>query len=134
MTTFLQDLRFAVRMLVRNPGTTTVSVLTLALAIGANTAIFSVVNGALLRPLPFPEPDRLYQVVRLFQDGSNGTQSVPKFVMWRDGTQTFESMAAYDDLGSGFNLTGTGTPERLIGSCGRAASAPILRCSAATSP
>jgi hypothetical protein len=116
MTTLRQDLRFALRMLLKHPASTLVAVATLGLAIGANTAIFSVVNGALLRPLPFPEPDRLYQIVRLFQDGSNGSQSVPKFVMWRDRTRTFESMAAYDDLGSGFNLTGEGAPERVIGS------------------
>ncbi len=116
MSTFRQDLRFALRVLLKHPASTAVAVATLGLAIGANTAIFSVVNGALLRPLPFPEPDRLYQIVRIFQDGSTGTQSVPKFVMWRDGTRTFESMAAYDDLGSGFNLTGEGAPERVIGS------------------
>jgi predicted permease len=100
--TLWQDLRFGMRMLRRNPGFTIVTVLTLALGIGATTAIFSVVNAVLLRPLPYRAPDRLVLVPNV-----RGTD----FLRWRDQSKAFESMAAFyfhtDDL------TGSGEPERL---------------------
>src|SRR3990170_31548 len=100
------DVRLGVRTLRRSPVTTVAAAATLALAIGANTAIFSVIYGAMLRPLPFPRPERLFQVVRQFQAGYSTSQSVPKFVRWREEARSFERIAAFENLGSGFNLTG----------------------------
>ena len=113
MSLLLQDLRYAARVLLKSPGFTAVALLTLALSIGANTAIFSVINAMLLRPLPFHEPDRLVQVQR-----SNGgpTVNVPEFLFVQKLSTSFSGMATYDTLGSGFNLTGYGAPERLVGS------------------
>lgn len=112
----LQDLRYAVRVLLRKPGFTIVALLTLALAIGANTAIFSVVNALMLRPLPFPEPEEIVQLQRNFPQANVTLVAAPKFLYWRDHNTVFERMATYDTLGSGFNLTGDGPPERVTGS------------------
>ncbi|HEY9419894.1 MAG TPA: ABC transporter permease [Thermoanaerobaculia bacterium] len=112
----LQNIRYAARVLVRTPGFTIVAVLTLALGIGANTAIFSVVNGLLLRPLPFAEPDELVQLQRGYPNGTSPSVAIPKFLYWRERADVFESVAAYDTLGSGFNITGNGAPERITGS------------------
>ena len=113
MSSILQDLRYALRSLRKSPGFTLVAVLTLALGIGANTSIFSVVNAALLRPLPYPEPERL---VRVFseRDGDAWTVSPPDFVDWRDQAGVFQHAAALNS-GSDFTLTGTDTPERVPG-------------------
>ena len=97
MRSFLQDLRYSVRQMRKSPGFATVAILTLALGIGANTAIFSVVNGVLLNPLPFPQPERL---VVLFHDKPNfpkGSISYPNFLDWQRENQVFERMAAYRD-------------------------------------
>src|SRR5262249_4716825 len=113
MMNLWQDLRYGARMLVKNPGFTLIAVLTLALGIGANTTIFSVVNAVLLRPLPLPEPDRL-ATFWLSAPAKGMTEvNVPQglFAFYRDRSQTFEKMAAYD-TGS-LSLTGTGEPERL---------------------
>jgi putative ABC transport system permease protein len=116
MTLLLQDLRYAARVLLRKPGFTIVALLTLGLAIGANTAIFSVVNALMLRPLPFPEPHEIVQLERGFPDGASPSVAVPKFLFWREHNTVFEHVATYDTLGSGFNMTGDGTPERITGS------------------
>ncbi|MBF5044789.1 ABC transporter permease [Aggregicoccus sp. 17bor-14] len=116
MSLLLEDLRYAGRMLVKKPGFTLVALLTLALAIGANTAIFSVVNGVLLRPLAFREPERLQQLVRAFPGGDTTSMSVPKYHFLRDQTDSYSGVAAFDNLGSGFNLASDGTPERVVGS------------------
>lgn len=112
---FLHDLRYALRMLLKNPGFTIVAVVALALGIGANTAIFSVVNTVLLRPLPYRDPERLVMVWE--EDSKRGfpqeTPAVGNYVEWRDQNQVFESMAAIAD--QSFNLTGVGDPERLEG-------------------
>jgi predicted permease len=116
MHTFFQDLRHALRLLAKTPWATGTAIIALALGIGANTAIFSVINGVLLEPLPFPEPDRLVQLERAFPQGRSSAHSVPRFVYWREHNTVLEKMTAYDDLGTGFNLTGDGPPERIRGS------------------
>jgi putative ABC transport system permease protein len=110
-----QDLRFAIRMMQKNPGFTLVTVMTLALGIGANTAIFSLVNGILLRPLPYPEGDRLITLRKSYpQKGLDSWGlSQADFAMFRDQNQVFEKIAAF--VSTGFNLTGVGEPERLRG-------------------
>jgi predicted permease len=107
----LQDLRFGARMLRKNPGFTAVVVLTLALGIGANTAIFSVVNGVLLNPLPFPNPDELYEVYTKTAPSEQDTISYPNFVDWQKDNHSFSSLGAFRS--DNFNLTGVGQPERL---------------------
>ena len=109
-----QDLRFGLRMLVKKPGFTVIAVFTMALGIGANTAIFSVVNAVLLNPLPFSEPDRLIRIYGRFlaisQD--NMSASVPEFTDYREQTTSFEQIAGYDDFSA--NLTPKdGEPERV---------------------
>ena len=116
MHTLLHDLRYALRLLVKTPWATGTAIVALALGIGANTAIFSVINGVLLEPLPFPDPDRLVQLERAFPQGRSPAHSVPRFVYWREHNTVIETMTAYDDLGTGFNLTGDGPPERVRGS------------------
>jgi predicted permease len=114
MTGLLQDVRFALRQLRNKPGFTAVAVLTLALGIGANTAIFSVVNSALLKPLPYPHAEQLVDVMETLPTGRpNGTLSGGAFKDWRDHSTKFAQLAVYEDLRK--NLTGAGTPERVNG-------------------
>ena len=116
MQMLLQDLRYALRMLRKNPGFTAVAVLTLALGIGANAAIFSVVNAVLLRPLQYPEPDRIVQLMVVSPPWAPGrsdnSASIPVFMVWREQTQAFRDIAAYDQGGS-VNLTGGDRAEQL---------------------
>src|SRR5215467_4827442 len=97
MQNILQDLRFGARMLMRSPGFTTIAIVTLALGIGANTAIFSVVNAVLLRPLPYAAPERLVAVWENDQrrPGLRASISYPNFFDWRAQNHSFESMASY---------------------------------------
>jgi putative ABC transport system permease protein len=109
LSALLADLKFAVRMLTKNPGFTTVVVLSLALGIGATSTIFSVLNTAVLRPLPFPEPDRLV-VIREFdpESGRALLPTVATFLAWREQNQTFEQMVAndlWDWMGDGSGST-----------------------------
>jgi predicted permease len=113
MGTLLQDLRYGIRMLARSPGFTAVAVLTLALGIGANTAIFSVVNGVLLRPLPYPEPDRLVQIYERSAQFNEMSVSYPNFLDWERMNHSFAGIAAY--RGESFNSTGAGQPENIPG-------------------
>ena len=109
-----QDLRFAFRQLAKSPGFTLIAILTLALGVGATTSIFSVVNGVLLRPLPFPDPDRLVRVYPLQDTGEPSSFSFLNFLDWRKQSKTMEA-ASLLYTGS-VNLTGTGgDPERLAG-------------------
>jgi putative ABC transport system permease protein len=101
-----QDLRYGLRMLRKNPGFTLVAVLTLALGIGANTAIFTVVNAVLLRPLTYPRADRIVRLHVAWTSGSFPLLSVPEFHILQRQTSVFQEIAAYDFLSPGFNLTG----------------------------
>ena len=120
MSILIQDIRYGLRVLLKQPGFTLVAVITLALGIGANTAIFSLVNSILLRPLPFREPDR---VVRMLQASpklglTSWGVSQADFAAYREQNRSFESIAIYNT--SATNLTGAGEPERLpIGSSRR---------------
>jgi hypothetical protein len=122
-----QDARYALRMLRKNPGFTAIAVITLALGIGVNTAIFSLVNGILLRPLPFAQPDRLVRLVQsqrqLGLDNWNLSQA--SFVALRDNTRSLETVAAYS--GGGANLTGDGDPPRLSSEEARQAARSLKR-------
>ena len=115
MQTLLQNLRYAVRTLRNSPGFAAVAILTLALGIGANTAIFSVVNAVLLQPLSYPNPDRLVELELSSPQGNGNVTSVPKFNVWREQTDVFDSVAAYDFSGPGINLTGGDRPELIKG-------------------
>ena len=113
METLLKDIRYAVRGLVKRPGFTVIALLTLALGIGANTAIFSVVNAVLLRPLPFRDPE---QVVIVWEDASfagfpHNTPAPANYIDWKNQNQSFSDMAASAEVS--FNITGDGDPERV---------------------
>jgi len=108
METLLADVRHSFRVLIKSPGFTIVAVLALALGIGANTAIFSVIDRVLLAPLPFPDSERIMRVQRKFPNGNGSSISIPKFMAWRK-SRTFESMAAYDFGSVSLNL---GTSDR----------------------
>ena len=112
METMLHDLRFGLRMMLRSPGFTFIALLTLTLGIGANTAIFSVVNTVLLRPLPYHDPNRLVVLWESQERVGQESPSLPDFIDWRERNQSFEQMAIArrDNV----NLTGTGEPERLL--------------------
>jgi putative ABC transport system permease protein len=114
METFIHDIRFGIRMLAKKPMFSIIAVITLALGIGANTAIFSVVNGVLLRPLPFKEPDRLMMIRETKLPQFPEFSVAPgNFLDWKKQNTVFERLVAYK--GSSLNLIGTGDPERLIG-------------------
>jgi putative ABC transport system permease protein len=115
LETLLQDVRYGLRQLRRSPGFTAVAVLTLALGIGANTAIFSVVNAVMLRPLPFQDPERLVRVVSIrLQDKAGDNASYPDFLDWRSQNHVFDRMGVFRT--EGFTLTGRGQATHLQGS------------------
>jgi putative ABC transport system permease protein len=124
--TFWQDLRYSSRTLMKRPGFAAVAVVTLALGIGANTAVFSVVNAVLLRPLPYPDADRLVTVWGNFhREGlTKMTASVPEFTDYQQRSQVFEQLAAYG--WQSFNLTDNGNPERVVGARVTASLFPAL--------
>jgi putative ABC transport system permease protein len=108
-----QDLKYAFRGLVKRPGFAVIAIMTLALGIGANTAIFSVVNGVLLQPLPYPEPDRLVALRDSNLAKQPDSQVAPgNFVEWKKQTSVFTALEAYRTVS--YNLTGDGVPERLL--------------------
>ena len=111
--TLLQDLRYALRQLFRSPGFAATAILTLALGIGANTAIFSVVQGVVLAPLPYPQPDRLVLVQQSRPNVQHLDISYPDFLDWQRNSRSFEQMAAL--TWRDYNLTGPGTSEHLKG-------------------
>jgi predicted permease len=108
-----RDLRYAARMLRRTPAFTATALAVLAVGIGANTAVFSVVNAVLLEPLPYPAPDRIVQVMSVSRVNKSVLVSVPKFNMWRSGDRVFAALAAYHAGDPGMNLTGGDRPEHL---------------------
>jgi predicted permease len=111
METLWQDVRYSLRVLGKNPGFAAIAILTLALGIGANTALFSVVNGVLLRPLPYPQPDRIVAISEKTANFDRSSISYPNFLDWQRANSTFSSIAAYrsDD----FSITGEGEAERV---------------------
>ena len=120
----LQDARYGMRMLVKNPGFTAVVVLTLALGIGANTAIFSVVNGVLLSPLPFPNAKRIVSMFQVKPNFPKGSISYPNFLDWQHDNRTFESIAAYRWADG--SISGVGEPEEVKAQRVSATFFPIL--------
>ena len=111
-STLWQDVRYGVRMLLKNPGITIIVILALALGIGANSAIFSVVNAVLLRPLPYHESERLVFLNEKSPVLDEMSISYPNFLDWRAHNQTFEKIGVYNR--ASYNLTGTGEPERIL--------------------
>jgi putative ABC transport system permease protein len=115
MNTFLQDIRYGLRILAKKPSFTLIAVLTIALGIGATTAIFTIVNAVLLSPLPYPDADRLLFVGQKFNSGLAGSGE-PKFLFWHEHSQSFESLAAYSNYGgAGGNLAGGNEAEYVRG-------------------
>jgi predicted permease len=129
METILRDIRYAIRTMIKSPGFTAVAVLSLALGIGANTSIFSIVNTLLLKPLPYKEPDRLAQVFRQTDETGKGLEaselwSYPKFQVIRDNSETFDQLAAVSD--QNFPVTDSDNPERLNAEMVSASYFPML--------
>src|SRR5690349_17152942 len=108
---FRQDIRYALRLLAANPGFASIAILTLALGVGANTAIFSVVNGVLLNPLPYDRPDELLAIYSRTATFTRSSTSYPNFEDWSSQNRSFSALAAYRP--DNFNLLGLGEPERL---------------------
>src|SRR5580692_440738 len=108
---FMQDLRYGLRMLAKSPGFTAVAILTLALGIGANTALFSVVNGVLLKPLPYPQPENLVWLAESKPNFATGSISFPNFRDWQKDNRTFAGMAVYRYYN--FNILGLGDAEQV---------------------
>ena len=113
MQTLWQDLRYGMRMLLQHPGVTVIAVITLAVGIGANTAIFSVVNAVLLRPLPYPNADRLVAVSENSLESPDISVAYPDYLDWRAQQTVFEEMSAR--MPTGGIISGANEPERVIG-------------------
>jgi len=115
MDSLIRDVRYGARMLLKKPGFSLTAVVTLALGIGATTAIFTIVNAVLLRPLPYPEADRLVYVGQTFR-GDLGASGEPKFLFWREQSQSFEALACYSSYGGARgNLAGGNEAEYVRG-------------------
>jgi putative ABC transport system permease protein len=110
-----RDLRFVMRSLAKTPGFAATAIVVLAVGIGANTAIFSVVNTILLKPLSYPEPESLVQLMNVDPQETDAAASVPKLNIWRQQTSIFQHVAGYDEGGAGLNLTGGDNPEQVQG-------------------
>src|SRR5215470_1915011 len=113
MQTWWQDIRYGSRMLRTAPGFALVAILALALGIGANTAVFSVINGVLLKPLEYKDPDRLVRLWEKWGNADKASLAYPNFKDWSEQNRSFDRMAAF--RGGGFNLTGSDHPDRLRG-------------------
>jgi predicted permease len=110
-----RDFRFALRSLAKVPGFTAIAILVIAVGIGANTAVFSVINTVLLKPLTYPDPQSLVQLMNTGDQGSFPGANVPKYNIWHQQTSIFQTVAAYDRGGAGLNLTGGNEPEQVQG-------------------
>jgi hypothetical protein len=110
-----RDLRFAVRSLARTPGFTAIALLVIAVGIGVNTAVFSVINAVLLKPLTYPDPQALVQLVTTSDRGPFPVASIPEYNIWQQQSAIFQQVAAYDFGGAGMNLTGGDHPEQVLG-------------------
>ena len=130
METFLYDVRYAFRQLRKSPGFTAVTILTLALGIGANTSLFSVVNGVLLNPLPYPEPERLVTLSESKPNFEYGSISYPNFRDWQKNNRTFSAMAI--SRAYAFSLTGSGEAEQVSGEFVSSDLFPLLGVNPAT--
>lgn len=115
METLFADVRQSVRLLIKNPGFTLVAVAALALGIGANTGIFSVVDKVLLQPLPYPRPEQIVQLGRKYPNGEGFSNSIPKYNTWRANQNVFSAMAIYDQSGPGLNISSGERPEQVKG-------------------
>ncbi len=124
METLLQDIRFGIRMVAKSPGFAAIAIFTLALGIGANTALFSVVNGVLLNPLPYQQPDRLVALYARSKEFSRGSISYPNFLDWVRRQRSFSTLAAFRQ--EDYNLTGMGEPERVPAEMVSAEFFPVL--------
>jgi predicted permease len=110
-----RDLRFSLRSLGKTPGFTAIAILVIAVGIGANTAVFSVINTVLLKPLTYTDPQSIVQLMNTGPQGSYPGANVPKFNIWRQQTNIFQYVAGYDQGGAGLNLTGGNDPEQVQG-------------------
>ena len=114
MDTIIKDIRYGLRSLLKRPGFTAIALIALALGIGANTAIFSLVNAVILQPLPYQDPDRLVWVYGNVRNGSTrASVAPPDFLDYRSQNKTFKQLAASGSNTLTMNLTGSGEPERL---------------------
>ena len=110
-----RDLRFAQRTLAKTPGFTVIAILLIAVATGVNTAVFSVTDAVLLKPLTYPDPQALVELRNTSPQGSFPGANIPKFNLWRQQTAIFQKVAAYDWGGSGLNITGGDQPQQVQG-------------------
>ncbi len=108
-----RDFRFALRSLAKVPSFAVIAVLVIAVGIGANTAVFSVINAVLLKPLSYPDPQSLVMLMNTGPQGSFPGANVPKFNIWHQQTRIFDAVAGFDEAGAGLNLTGGSDPEQL---------------------
>src|SRR5271168_1439303 len=110
-----RDMRFALRGLAKTPGFTLIAILVIAVGIGVNTAVFSVINTVLLKPLTYPDPQSLVELRNTSAQGSFPGANIPKFNIWHQQTSIFQRVAAYDFGGAGLNITGGDHPEQVQG-------------------
>jgi predicted permease len=112
---FWRDLRFVFRSLAKTPGFTVIAILVIAVGVGVNTAVFSVVNTVLLKPLTYPDPQSLVELLNTGPQGAFPGANVPKFNVWHEQTGIFQQVAGYDWGGAGLNLTGGDNPQQVQG-------------------
>jgi putative ABC transport system permease protein len=110
-----RDLRFAVRSLARMPGFTSIALLVIAVGIGLNTAVFTLVDAVVLKPLTYPDPQALVQLVTTSSQGPIPVASIPEYNIWQQQSNIFQQVAAYDWGSAGMNLTGGDHPEQVLG-------------------